>query len=241
MSSVSYREYYFVRTAKLLALGGSLLSSLALSATLDENIATSYTALGTSINWQVAGVNPPTSSGTLGPFKRACAILEGKASTLGDVVSRSVYILDAGDAHPNTVVLHVYTRTDTFTTTGGVTSDLETINPLESVVLPLTSRDGAACYMAENDTSVFAGTNANNQASIINKKTFAQTAIQSYVTATGDNVSQITASESGVVLVSFGLGSNAGFAEFDDKSHYLAAGQFFNFTVVAGTTVATTF
>ena len=28
----------------------------AFSASLDENIATSYTALGTSINWQTAGV-----------------------------------------------------------------------------------------------------------------------------------------------------------------------------------------
>jgi len=74
------------------------------AAPLDENIATSYTALGTSIKWQTAGVNPPISSETLGPFSSACAILEGPPTTKGDVMTRSVYVLDQGNGETNTVV-----------------------------------------------------------------------------------------------------------------------------------------
>ena len=86
-----------------------------------------------------------------------------------------------------------------------------------------------------------ASTSANNQASIVNKTTFTESIIQSYVTATSDPVTQITAAEEGVVFVTFGTGSNAGFAEFNNASQYLAAGQFFNFTVLAGTQNATIF
>jgi hypothetical protein len=95
--------------------------------------------------------------------------------------------------------------------------------------------------MVIDEETGFASTSSNNQAAIINKKRFAQTTIQSYVTNTGDAVSAITASKGGVVFVTFGTGPNAGFAEFNNESQYLAAGQYFNFTVLAGTQNATTF
>lgn len=95
--------------------------------------------------------------------------------------------------------------------------------------------------MAANGTSVFASTSSNNQTSIINKKTLAQTTIQSYVTTTSDPVTAITASAGGIVFVTFSAGPNAGFAEFNNESQYLAAGQYFNFTVIAGTQNATSF
>jgi len=115
---------------------------------LDRNITTSYTALGASIDWQTAGAITPQSSGTIGPFNRACAIVEGKPHTKGDVLTRSGYVLDGGNGAPNSVVLHIYTRTDTLTTSGGVTSDVETIIPRRQVVLSLTSQAGNTCYMA---------------------------------------------------------------------------------------------
>ena len=237
-----HRSNYFVASAAALVALSSLMGTVpARAAPLDENIATSYTALGTSINWQTSGAITPQSSGTLGPFSRACAVLEGKPHTHGDIMTRSVYVLDAGNGNPSTVVLHIYTRTDTITSSGGVTSDVETIVPRRQVVLSLVSQVGNVCYMAANDTSVFASTSANNQASIVNKTTFTETIIQSYVTATGDPVTQITAAEEGVVFVTFGTGPNAGFAEFNNASQYLAAGQFFNFTVLAGAANATTF
>ena len=241
MLSIHRSNYFLAGASALLAASGVMVTAPARSAPLDENIATSYTALGTSINWQTSGAIVPQSSGTLGPFNRACAILEGKPHTQGDVMTRSVYVLDAGNGDPSTVALHIYTRTDTITSSGGVTSDVETIVPHRTVVLSLTSQAGTVCYMAANDTSVFASTSANNQASIINKKTFAETTIQSYVAANNGPVTQITAADEGVVFVTFVTGPIAGFAEFNNQSQYLAAGQNFNFTVLAGTANATTF
>jgi hypothetical protein len=238
-----HRSNYFVASAFALTVASSLMVTVpARAAPLDENISISYTALGTSINWQTAGAVSPPSSGTLGPFSRACAILEGKPHTNGNVMTRSVFVLDAGNGAPNTVVLHVHTRTDTITSSGGVTSDVETIVPRRQVVLSLISQVGNVCYMAANDISVFASTSANNQASIVNKTTFAETTIQSYVTNYNSPVTQITAADEGVVFVTFGTGPTAGFAEFNNTSQsYLAAGQNFNFTVLAGTANATTF
>jgi hypothetical protein len=241
MLSLYRRNFFLACVAALLITICLMVTAPAQSAPLDENIATSYTTLGTTINWQTAGTNPPISSGTLGPFDRACAIVEGKPSTKGEVMTRSVYVLDEGNGNANTVVLNVYTRTDTITSSGGVTSDVETIVPRRKVVLSLTSETGAACYMAANDTSVFAGTSANNQASIIDKKTFEESTIQSYVAANNGPVTQITSAHEGLVFVTFGTGSIAGFAEFNNQSEYLAAGQNFNFTVLAGTANATTF
>jgi hypothetical protein len=240
MIATNRNNCFLAGVSALLMAGGAMVTAPAHSAALDENIATSYTALGTSINWQNDGTNTP-QSGTLGPFDRACAILEGKPVTKGDVMTRSLYVLDAGNGAANTVVLNIYTRTDTITSTGGVKSDAETIVPRGQVVLSLTSQAGVVCYMAANDTSVFASTSINNQASIIDKKTFAQTTIQSYVTTINDPVTQITVDVEGVVFVTFGTGPTAGFAEFNDESQYLAAGQYFNFTVLAGTENATTF
>ena len=191
MISTKGSNFFLAGVSALLIAGGAMVTAPAHSAALDENIATSYTALGTSINWQNDGTNTP-QSGTLGPFNRACAILEGKPGTNGDVMTRTVYVLDAGNGAANTVVLNIYSRTDTITSSGGVTSDVETIVPRRHVVLSLTSQAGAACYMAANGTSVFAGTSVNYQASIIDKKTFAQSTIQSYVTATDNPVTQIT-------------------------------------------------
>jgi hypothetical protein len=239
MNTTNRSNYFLGGISAWLIAGGAMVTAPVHSAALDKNIATSYTALGTSINWQNGSSTP--QSGTIGPFNRACAIVEGKPDTKGDVMTRSVYVLDAGNGAANTVVLNIYTRTDTITSSGGVTSDVETIVPRRQVVLSLTSQAGAVCYMAANATSVFASTGINNQASIIDKKTFAESIIQSFVTATDNPVTQITVDIEGVVFVTFGIGPTAGFAEFNDASQFLAAGQNFNFTVLAGTANATTF
>jgi hypothetical protein len=155
-------------------------------------------------------------------------------------MTRSVYILDQGNGNTNTVVLHVYKRVDTLTITGGVTSDVETIEPHGKVVLSLQSQIGATCYMAANDTSVFVSTNANDQASLINKETLVETVFTQQFINVGP-VSQITAANGGIVFITFGTGPTAGWAEFNDASDYLATGESYNFTVLAGTTNATTF
>jgi hypothetical protein len=227
--------------ARLFVLGASGFAAPAFGSPLDENITVSFTALGTSINWQTAGALQPQSSGSLGPFKKACAILQGTPSTTGSVMKRSVYVLDAGNGASNSVVLHIYTRTDTITSNNGQISDVATIVPHHKVVLSLASAAASTCYMAANDTSVFASSSANDMASIVDKTTFVETIIQSSVTATTNPVAQISATMEGIVFVTFGTGPTSGFAEFDDSSNFLAAGQNFNFTVLADTVNATTF
>lgn len=211
------------------------------SAPLDANVVSSYTPLTTSVMWHAWGKNSGQSGGNLGPFNRACAILEGAPSTNANVMTRSVYVLDAGNGNVNTVVLNVFTRTDTITTSGDTTNDAVTFALGQQVVLPLTSQAGAACYMAANDTSVFASTSANNIAAIVDKTTFSQSTVASYVALNNGPVTRITATDEGLVFVTFGTGPNAGFAQFDDQSNYLGVGQFFNFTVLANTVNATTF
>lgn len=212
------------------------------AAPLDENITIAFTASPTSIKWSSAGNLVPRSSGTLGPFIRACAILQGTPSTSGDTMVRAIYVLDAGNEVSDNVTLHVYTRTDIINSSGGQLSDAVTITPKKALHLSaLVSKAGVTCYMAANETSVFASTSANQEASIVNKESFAQSSISSLVTDYADAVSQITATSEGIVFVTFGKGPHAGFAEYDQASKYLAAGQWFNFTVLAETLNATTF
>ena len=230
-----------VRTITAIAVAGGLAISTAIAAPLDENIATSYTILDTSINWQTSGALQPSSAGTLGPFKRVCATVEGQPVTRGNTLKRAVYVLDAGDGSANSFVLHIYARTDTITSSNGQISDTETVVPHHKVVLSESSASAATCFMAANSTSVFAANSANDQASVVDKISFAEIVIQSYVAGIAAPVTNISAAASGLIFVTFGTGSSAGFAEFDDQSKYLAAGQHFNYTVLAGTENSTAF
>jgi hypothetical protein len=232
---------HLVLAAKLVALGCLGICAPALGTPLDENITVSFTALGTSVNWQTAGALQPQSSGTLGPFNRACGILQGNPSTSGSVMKRNVYVLDAGNGASNTVILHVYTRTDTITSSNGQLSDVATIVPHHQLVLSLASVVGSTCYMAANDASVFASNSANTAASIVDKKTFVETVFQNYTAFNSGFVTQISATKEGIVFVTFDTGPSAGYAEFDDGSHYLAAGVNYNFTILADVVNATTF
>jgi hypothetical protein len=115
-------------TASLLSIAG-LVSSTPAKAAPDHNLAISFTALPTQINWQLTGpdVNAAGVAGTLGPFNNACANLQGLPATSGEVMTRAVYVLDAGNAGSN-AVLYVYTRTDTITVADGQTSNSVTGN-----------------------------------------------------------------------------------------------------------------
>lgn len=237
------RDHARILTCGLALLGTSslLLPATAHSAAADANVETVYTPRTTSINWGALGQNAGGSNGSIGPFTRACAIVEGQPTTSGNVTTRNVYVLDAGDGTTSNVVLNVFSKTDTLTTTSNSTSDSVAFTLSQQVTLSLASQASAVCYMAANDTSVFAGTSANNFASIINKSSLAETTVASTVTLFNDPVTQITATSEGKVLVTFGTGPNSGWALYDDQTNYLATGQFYNFTVFANTVNATTF
>jgi len=212
---------------------------------LDTTTLTAYTPLTTSINYTTyvtIGQSGSTNYGSFGPFDRACAIVVGRPSSSGNAVTRSVYVLDAGNGSPNTAALDVFTKTDTITTSGATTTDTEQFVLTQQVALSLTSQAGAVCYMAANDTSVFVSTSANSAAAMVNRTTFSVTTVTASISYTNNSaVSAITATDSGYVFVTFGIGPTSGFSEFDDQSNYLAAGQNFNFTILANTVNATTF
>ena len=232
-----------ILTCGLALMGTSslFLPATARSAAADANVETVYTPLTTSINWAALGQNAGSSSGSIGPFTRACAIVEGQPTTSGNVTTRNVYVLDAGDGSANGVLLNVFSKTDTITTTGDSTSDSVAFTLSQQVTLLLASHTGAVCYMAANDTSVFAGTSASNFASIINKSSLAESTVASTVTLFNDPVTQISATSEGKVLITVGTGSNSGWAMYDDQTNYLSVGQFYNYTVFANTVNATTF
>lgn len=233
---------YGIASSLLLAVTTTFSAPAPAVVPLDENITIAFTASPTSIKWSSAGNLIAQSSGTLGPFNRACAILQGTPTSLGDAMTRAIYVLDAGNSTSDKVMLHVYTRTDVITASGGQSSDTVTITPKKTVPLSvLASKAGATCYMAANETSVFASTSANEEAAIVNKASFVESSISSLVTDYADAVTKITATSEGIVFVTFGMGPHAGFAEFSQASKYLAAGQYFNFTVLAETLDATTF
>jgi len=237
------KDHARILTCGLALMGATslLLPATARSAAADANVETVYTPHTTSIGWVGLGQNAGSSFGSIGPFTSACAIVEGQPTTSGSVTTRNVYVLDAGDGSTNGVVLNVFSKTDTITTTSDSTSDSVAFTLSQQVSLTLASQAGAVCYMAANDTSVFAGTSANNFASIINKSSLAETTVASTVTLFNDPVTQISATSEGKVLVTFGTGSDSGWALYDDQTNYLATGQFYNYSVLANTVNATTF
>jgi len=235
------------RGAVLAACASSLLmpglvTSARAEVALDHGIDLSFTALPDQITWQLTGSDLNTSfvNGTLGPFNHACAILQGLPTTQGNVVKRDIYVLDSGISSSE-VVLYVYARTDTITSSGGQRNDAVTIVPRHAVPLGLSGASNASCYMAANATAIFAGTSANLSAEIIYKDSLLHDATAQQSISYGFTVSAITASDNGIVFVTWGTGPDSGWAEYDQNAKLLEGGLNFNFTVLAGSTNATTY
>jgi hypothetical protein len=55
-------------------------------------------------------------SGSLGPFGNVGALIEGNPSTIGNTVTRALYIVDVGTGSGvNTINLYIYKKVDTIT------------------------------------------------------------------------------------------------------------------------------
>jgi hypothetical protein len=187
------------------------------AAPIDATLFTTYStdSAHTLVNFSVCGSLPGSSGcyggGSLGPFGKAGAILEGNPKTdlSANTVTRAIYVLDvASGANHNEVVLDVYTRVDTITT------DFDTITTTlsQTISLPLTGSTSSQGYMAANNQFLFAGTNRSTEGVEINKRTFS-------VTETGGfsppiNLSGITTDQYGYVTVSFGSLNGGGFTGF---------------------------
>jgi hypothetical protein len=160
----------------------------------------------TSVNWNVCGSLPGSSgcygSGSLGPFGRVGALLEGEPKTnlSANTVTRAIYILDtASGTEQNGVVLYVYTKVDTITDD----SDTVTITLSQTIDLPLIGGTNPhSAQMAANKQFLFIGTDESPTALQINKRTFSITELGGFTPPL--NVFGIFGDQYGYVTLSFG-------------------------------------
>ena len=162
----------------------------------------------TIIDWNVCGSLPDSSgcygSGSLGPFGRVGALMEGEPTTnrIANTVTRAIYVLDsASGPNQNEVVLYVYTKVDTITTD----SDTVTVTLSQTISLPLVggvSSGSNYTSMAANKQFLFIKTDQSPEAVEINKRTFSVTQLGGF--APPINPSAITADQYGYEILSFG-------------------------------------
>src|SRR5205814_2942493 len=122
----------------------------------------------TIVDWNVCGSLPGSSgcygSGSLGPFGRVGALMEGEPKTNrnAQTVTRAIYVLDtATGIDQNGVTLYVYTKVDTITTD----SDTVTITLSQTISLPLIGGTNPhSAQMAANKQFLFIGTDQSPSA-----------------------------------------------------------------------------
>jgi YD repeat-containing protein len=156
-----------------------------------------------NVAWSVCGSTQQTTgcygAGTLGPFGKVAALIEGNPSTNSSTstVTRFIYILDiATGPNLNGVILYVFRRTDVISPS----TDNVNVTLAKTVSLPLVGGTAAAGFMAANTTSLFIGTNQSSPAVQVQKKGFTITTLDSGIT----NVSAITADPYGFITVTQG-------------------------------------
>ena len=120
--------------------------------------------------------------------------MEGQPVTVGNTVTRSLYVLDGG-SNTSIVSLNVFKKTDTITSN----SDTVSITPSKKLTLPLTGGSNALCNMAANDGFIFVGTNASPNAVKVNKLTYSLTKLPGFSPPLP--VTAITANDYGYVTV----------------------------------------
>ncbi|PYK51191.1 MAG: hypothetical protein DME51_03855 [Verrucomicrobia bacterium] len=162
----------------------------------------------TNIGWNVCGSLPGSTgcygSGSLGPFGKVGAMLEGEPKTdrHANTVTRAIYVLDpASGPNQNEVVLYVYTKVDTITTD----SDTVTVTLSQTISLPLVGdplSSGALPFMAANTQFLFLGTDQSPQAVELDKRTFSITQLGGFTPPI--NVFAILANQYGYATLSFG-------------------------------------
>src|SRR5947208_8397659 len=130
----------------------------------------------TTVNWNVCGSLPGSSgcygSGSLGPFGRVGALMEGEPKTNrnAQTVTRAIYVLDtATGSDQNGVTLYVYTKVDTITTD----SDTVTITLSQTISLPLIGGTNPhSARMAANKQFVLVGTEESPSAVQVSTRSF---------------------------------------------------------------------
>jgi hypothetical protein len=120
--------------------------------------------------------------------------MEGEPVTVGNTVTRSIYVLD-GSSNTRGVLLNVFKKTDIVTDNG----DTVSITPSKKLTLPLAGGSNALCTMAANDGFIFVGTDASPNAVRVNKLTYSLTKLGGFSPPLP--VTAITANDYGYVTV----------------------------------------
>jgi len=177
----------------------------------DATLFTTYQVNGNTVNLSVCGSTAGSSGcyggGTLGPFVRLGALIEGNPSpnAIKGTVTRYIYALDiAAGTGGNGVDLYVYKKVDTITST----FDTVSVTLFKIVTLPLTGGKTATASMAANTNFLFIGTNQSTQSVSVKKSTFAIAESGSF--SPPIPVTAITADKYGYVTVTFGNFSGLG-------------------------------
>jgi hypothetical protein len=161
----------------------------------------------TIVGWDVCGSLPGSSgcygSGTLGPFGKVGAMLEGEPKTdrIANTVTRAIYVLDhASGPNQDEVVLYIYTKVDTITTD----SDTVTVTLSQTISLPLVGDplSRSLPFMAANTKFLFLGTDESPQAVVLDKRTFSVTQLGGF--SPPINVFAILVNQYGYATLSFG-------------------------------------
>ena len=186
------------------------------AAVIDATLYTRYNTdiAHTTVNWNVCGSLPGSSgcygSGSLGPYGKAGALLEGEPTTDANqnTVTRAIYVLDyKSGPNQNEVVLYVYTKVDTITTD----SDTVTVTLSQTISLPLVGSTSAMTpQMAANKQFLFIGTDQSQQPVVLDKRTFSVTQLGGFPPS---NVFGIFANQYGYATITFGAfrGGHNGF------------------------------
>lgn len=207
----------------------------------DSTLYTTYYPVNgfSSIGWVVCGATQQSegcySSGMLGPFGHAGAILESRETVLPSgiigtsQVARNIYVVDDAAGDGSAVNLYVYLKTDVV----GPAYDTVTVNLVNTISLPLQGGVGAKSFIAGNDGYLFVGTSLSAVAVEIQKSNWQTEQVGGFYPPV--NVSSITADKYGYVTVSFGGAATGGdgFYTFAPNGSLSEDGGGYNF--MAGT------
>jgi hypothetical protein len=204
-----------MRNLLAMAFAGCLVSGSAWA--VDDSLYyTLYTpgAGSKSLTWSACTFNTCFASGELGPFKHACAVMDGRPKVHGNTEVRAIYVIDK--ARPsNTLHLIVYKRTDTFSDSG----DVVEVEQTDDLDMSVPWQGSARCAMAGNEQILFAGILGGSYV-MVDKHTLA-------IAASEGTLSFATADANGYVTV--GTAESA-FFTYDNNGFLAQSGSDTRFT-----------
>jgi hypothetical protein len=201
---------------------------------VDYSFPNSYKTVNLAVCGSLAGSNGCYGTGSMAPFGRVGAMIEGNPSVNAktNTVWRDVYVVDqqSGGGSSTAVALYVYRITEVITApTASVTVSL-----IKSIGLPLLGGSKAKTYLAANAKNLYIGTDQTQNAVVVAKSNYAVGSVGGF--SPPINSSAITSDEYGYVDTSFGGLSESGFYVFGSDGGFVEDGGGANFLL--GTTQA---